>query len=196
MNAAPASLAELSELLYRSPDFDAVLSALDQGRSATVDGAWASSSALVAAAVARRSPRPVLVVIAHPRDLDAWAADLHGFSGIEPAILPAWDNTPGTGPIDDVAGQRLRLLRRLESDDPPPLILATFPALIQPVPDRASLSQGRRIVKVGDTLDLDEFARWLVERGYQPAEAVELPGEFSRRGGIFDVYSPDADAPA
>src|SRR5262249_47774762 len=31
--------------------------------------------------------------------------------------------------------------------------------------------------------------------GYQHAEAVELPGEFSRRGGILDVYPPDADAP-
>src|SRR5262249_6905629 len=26
-------------------------------------------------------------------------------------------------------------------------------------------------------------------------EAVELPGEFSRRGGILDVFSPDAEAP-
>jgi transcription-repair coupling factor (superfamily II helicase) len=26
-------------------------------------------------------------------------------------------------------------------------------------------------------------------------EAVEIPGEFSRRGGILDVYSPDAEAP-
>src|SRR5207245_1660741 len=39
------------------------------------------------------------------------------------------------------------------------------------------------------------LSRWLVERGYKRGDAVELPGEFSRRGGIFDVYSPDADSP-
>jgi len=26
-------------------------------------------------------------------------------------------------------------------------------------------------------------------------EAVEIPGEFSIRGGILDVFSPDAEAP-
>ena len=44
-------------------------------------------------------------------------------------------------------------------------------------------------------IDLEELARWLVDAGYRAADVVELPGEFSRRGGIFDVYSPDADAP-
>ena len=39
------------------------------------------------------------------------------------------------------------------------------------------------------------MATWLVDHGYRHAEAVELPGEFSRRGGILDVYSPDAEAP-
>src|SRR5262245_35615250 len=106
--AAPASLADLPELLTRADGFDAVLTALDNNRSATVDGAWGSSSALVAAALARQTDKPVLVVIAHPIDLDAWAADLQSFSGLEPAILPAWDSAPGTGPLDDVAGQRLR----------------------------------------------------------------------------------------
>ena len=36
---------------------------------------------------------------------------------------------------------------------------------------------------------------WLIEHGYQRMEAVEIPGEFSRRGGILDVFSPDAEAP-
>src|SRR5260370_11673560 len=36
---------------------------------------------------------------------------------------------------------------------------------------------------------------WLVDHHFQRTEIVSLPGEFSRRGGILDVYSPDADAP-
>src|SRR4051794_26797559 len=94
MTHAPASLAELADLLSHAPGFDAVCAALDAGDSATVDGAWASSSALAVSAVVRRSSAPVLVVIAHPGDLDAWAADLLSFSQISPAVLPAWDNVP------------------------------------------------------------------------------------------------------
>jgi len=35
----------------------------------------------------------------------------------------------------------------------------------------------------------------VVQHGYRSAEVVELPGELCRRGGILDVYSPDAEAP-
>src|SRR5262249_12272015 len=41
----------------------------------------------------------------------------------------------------------------------------------------------------------DALAAWLLDHSFRRTDAVELPGEFSRRGGIFDVYSPDADAP-
>jgi transcription-repair coupling factor (superfamily II helicase) len=193
--AAPDSLADLALLLKRTEGFPELLSALEQGRSATVDGAWGSSSALVAAAVALESPQPVLVVIAHPRDLDGWAGDLAGFSGLRPAILPAWDNAPGTGPLDEIAGQRLRLLKQLQGAEPPRLVLATFQALIQPVPDRDALLANNRVLRVSEQVDLEELAGWLVRHGYRPAEAVELPGEFGRRGGILDVFPPDAEAP-
>ncbi|HMO34938.1 MAG TPA: transcription-repair coupling factor, partial [Gemmatales bacterium] len=36
---------------------------------------------------------------------------------------------------------------------------------------------------------------WLVEGGYTRTEVVELPGEFSKRGGILDIYPADADYP-
>ena len=44
-------------------------------------------------------------------------------------------------------------------------------------------------------LDEQELARWLVERGGHATTAVELPGEFSLRGGILDIFAPDADDP-
>src|SRR5262249_30482371 len=67
--------------------------------------------------------------------------------------------------------------------------------LIQPVPDRAQLAERRRRLQVGDTVDPDELAAWLIDHGFRRTDAVELPGEFSRRGGILDVYSADAEAP-
>src|SRR5207302_3524518 len=36
---------------------------------------------------------------------------------------------------------------------------------------------------------------WLVDHGFRRTEAVELPGEFSRRGGILDIFSADSDTP-
>ena len=189
------SLADLAPLLPKAEGFDTVLAALAQSKSATIDGAWGSSAALAAAALAAQAPRTVLVVIAHPRDVDAWLGDLESFSGQRPLLCPAWDNQPRRGVVDEIAGQRLRILKQLQSDEPPRLILSTFQALTQPVPDRKQFLSARRVVKQGETCEMEALATWLVEHGYQPAEAVETPGEFSRRGGILDLYSPDAEAP-
>ncbi len=178
-----------------------MLSALRQGRSATVDGAWGSSAALATASLTPHAPRTLLVVIAHPRDIDGWTGDLASFTGLSPLVFPAWDDfrasgdMRGAGAIDEVAGQRLRLLKQLEGPNPPRLVLTTLQALLQPVPDRAQLAATRRRLRPGQTIDLEELASWLVEHGYRYTEAVELPGEFSRRGGILDVFSPDAEAP-
>jgi transcription-repair coupling factor (superfamily II helicase) len=198
----PERLQDVPELLARMGGFPTVLSALRQRRGAVVDGAWASSAALATAVLARSAgdgsaPRTLLVVLAHPRDLDGWSGDLAGFAGTEPVLFPAWDDfrSDDSLRVDEIAGQRLRLLKQLESRNPPRLVLTTLQALIQPVPDRAQLAATRRRLQTAQSADMEELASWLIERGYRHTEVVELPGEFSRRGGILDVFSPDAEAP-
>ncbi len=187
---------DLIRLLEETEGFGALAGALESGRSGSIDGAWGSAGALAAAALGLRAPSTLLLVIAYPRDLDGWADDLATFTGQRPAIFPAWDSLPSDEELlDEVAGQRLRLLRQLQSPNPPRFILTTMQALMQPVPDREQLVQSRRVIKTGEQLEMEDLVGWLVERGYKHTEAVELPGEFSRRGGILDVYSPDADAP-
>src|SRR5260370_3589997 len=196
--ASPAfeQLTDLTRAVQTVEGFPAILDALRQGPSATVDGAWGSSAGLATAALALHAPRTVLVVIPHPRDVDGWQGDLQSFSGLRPSVFPAWDNQPTSADgFDEVAGQRLRLLRQLDSGEAPRVALATFQALIQPVPGRGAFVKNRRGLRAGSTYDLEDLAAWLVEHGYRHTDAVELPGEFSRRGGILDVFSPDAETP-
>ncbi|MCI0463920.1 MAG: transcription-repair coupling factor [Gemmataceae bacterium] len=197
---APAQRAtglhDLTRILQTAEGFHAVVAALKNGHGATVDGAWSSSAALMTAALGLHAPHTLLVVIAHPRDLDGWVQDLASFAGLRPVVFPAWDNLPTDATVaDEVAGQRLRLLKQLEAAQPPRLVVATIQALLQPVPDRAQLAQRRRCLRVGDGVAPEELAAWLVEHGFQRTDAVELPGEFSRRGGILDLFSTDAEAP-
>jgi transcription-repair coupling factor (superfamily II helicase) len=190
------NLKELTRIIQTAEGFHSVVAALKNGRGATIDGAWGSSAALVAAALGLHAPSTLLIVVAHPRDLDGWIEDLASFAGIRPVVFPAWDSLPSEATVvDEVAGERLRVLKQLEAGQPPRYVLATMQALIQPVPDRDQLAQNRRSLHVADAMEPDELAGWLLEHGFRRTEAVELPGEFSRRGGIFDVFSPDAEAP-
>src|SRR5262249_10943652 len=95
MRASPPTfdtLKDLTRIVQTAEGFHAVVAALKNGHSATIDGAWGSSGALVAAGLGLHTPRTLLVVIAHPRDVDGWVEDLTSFAGVRPVVFPAWEN--------------------------------------------------------------------------------------------------------
>jgi transcription-repair coupling factor (superfamily II helicase) len=205
-----AGFADLTRLIQRAEGFHPLVAALKNGHGATVDGAWGSSASLSAAALGLQAPRTLLVAVAHPRDVDAWADDIETFTGQRPTVFPAWEAMPEAGDaklqtsdskfdvtagVDEIAGQRLRVLKSLAGSNSSRFLLTTIQALLQPVPDRAQLAARRRILRKGESVNLEELTAWLVEHHFHRTEIVSLPGEFSRRGGILDIFSPDADAP-
>ncbi|MGB6745333.1 MAG: transcription-repair coupling factor, partial [Terracidiphilus sp.] len=46
-----------------------------------------------------------------------------------------------------------------------------------------------------EEVDLEVLTAHLAGVGYTHMDLVEMPGQFTRRGGILDVYSPEADRP-
>src|SRR4051812_20271411 len=113
----PDSLKELAGAVQQTQGFAELLVALRQGRAGTVDGAWNSAAALTAAALAQHAPKTLVVVLAHPRDVDPWVEDLWSFTGIRAHHFPAWDAWPIPESVsDEVAGQRLRILKQLDGD--------------------------------------------------------------------------------
>ena len=52
-----------------------------------------------------------------------------------------------------------------------------------------------RTVAVGDAVPVEKLTAWLLDRGMSRAEVVEVPGEFSVRGGILDVFPTDSTDP-
>ena len=52
-----------------------------------------------------------------------------------------------------------------------------------------------RTVRRAETIDIDALIQHLNTVGYAAADVVEMPGQYALRGGILDVYSPEADRP-
>ncbi|MDX1520192.1 MAG: transcription-repair coupling factor, partial [Anaerolineae bacterium] len=75
----------------------------------------------------------------------------------------------------------------------PPLIVTSARALMHktlPLSEFTTLA-----FKIGQRINLNEVVGQWVELGYQPEEVVEVPGSFSRRGGILDIFPPSSNHP-
>lgn len=76
-----------------------------------------------------------------------------------------------------------------------PVMIAPIRAVMtRTVPRRDFLKQTLRI-KLGDSQDLHGISTHLVGIGYEYSNIVVQPGQFSRRGGILDVWSPADNLP-
>ncbi len=190
------SLNELASGLLNAEGFADVLASLKRGESASIDGAWGSSCALSATGVAASAPGSVLVVVPRIRDVERFSHDLMGFlPERETIVFPAWESLPNEHNVADVVfGNRLRVLRQLD-EDTPRLIVASLPALMQPVPDQEQISASTRVFSNGDEFDLEELIEWFVARGFDRVPAVELPGEIRVHGGIVDIFPPAESNP-
>ncbi len=185
-------LMELPEGLERQEGVAEVLASLGAGHAATIDGAWGSGCALVAAMLARYAPATLVVVVPRIDQIDEMVDDLRLFSPLVAEILPAWETLPREQALqDEVCGDRIRLLKVLGGAQPPKLLVTSIQSLLQPVPERASLARQTRTLQAGDEVELRAVAQWLAENQFHNTPAVELPGEFSVRGGILDVFAPD-----
>src|SRR5690606_38542187 len=96
---------------------------------------------------------------------------------------------------DENFGQRQRLVKRLASGSAPRIVVTSIQSLLQPLPSTEQLAAATQRIAVGERLDLDAFTHWLAKNGCQGTTAVELAGEFSLRGGILDLFPPDATDP-
>jgi transcription-repair coupling factor (superfamily II helicase) len=190
------TLSELTPKLAGQTGFVEVVAALNRGLMTSVDGAWGSSAGLTIAALAAAAPATVLVVLPREKDLDPFALDVASFSGITPDVFPAWETLPQElRTSDPILGSRLRVLKGLESGSPPKVVVTTIQALMQPVPARATRQESTRVWKLGNVLNTEDLAAWLVVRGFERVPSLEMPGEFSIHGGIVDLFSPDAADP-
>ena len=98
------------------------------------------------------------------------------------AALASYDNTAAESPIPLVVTS---LASALRFTLPPELAAGLHPS----IQDAHELTRGQRIASIDALL-----AAW-VDLGYQREPQVEVPGTFSLRGGILDVFPTNAGLP-
>lgn len=119
-----------------------------------------------------------------------------GLSAEPLALFPEWETLPyePTPPHVDLIARRMRTLHRLV-EQAPTLLVTSVPAAVQRLMPLSIFLQARFCLHPGDTMEREELASRLLRLGYRRVSVVEIPGEFSIRGGIVDIYSTAYDDP-
>jgi len=197
-------VAELLSRVARHAAVEAAFEALRRGEGqARLAGLTDSAKALVAAAAAVEWKRPVVLLVDSNPRAEVLAEPLRFFfcvlSGKLPtavSILPAHDVLPwqGLSPHPEILETRAVSLWRAVTGQASILIvpLASSMLRLREADFYAALAI---TLARGASIPLDDVARHLTEVGYERHETVEMPGQFAVRGGIVDVFSPEAARP-
>src|ERR1700728_1789252 len=168
-----------------------------------VSGLTATARALYLPLFARAAQSPVVVVVADNKAADTLQLTLRAACELTGAIdpervlrMPAHDVLPfeNMSPHPDVQEQRASVLWKIATGAASIVIVPVEAASMRVFPSDYYAQLGR-VLRREEEIDMDELTTHLASVGYSPMDIVEMPGQFTRRGGIFDVYSPEADRP-
>jgi transcription-repair coupling factor (superfamily II helicase) len=195
---------ELLADLEHSPSFEQARRhlALARGRR-RVSGLTSTARALYLPLFAKAAQVPVVVVVADNKAADTLQIALRAGCELTGAIppervlkLPAHDVLPfeNLSPHPDVQEQRAATLWKMATHAASIVIAPVEAAAMKlfPAPFYGGLAQ---VLRRGEEVDVETLLAHLTSIGYTQMDIVEMPGQFTRRGGILDIYSPEADRP-
>ncbi len=137
---------------------------------------------------------PLLVVCSSSRRASEIIDELDTYLGIGSAVeFDPWETLPHEklSPKSDTVAKRVKMLSNLSAHK---IIITSVRALIQPINqaitqiELPTLSKNKKISMQALIENLELF-------GYNRTDLVERRGDYAVRGGILDLFLPDADHP-
>ena len=198
-------LRELLSGLAKHPSFEAALAANRGGPGKTIrlTGLNSTAKALYTVLLAQRTAAPVVAVVNSNIEADRFAETAGAFFELlevsapcEPFALHSQDVTPyeGLSPHPEIAEKRAVGLWRM-ADGEASVVVTTMAAVLQKVAAPELYRNLGWKLEVGDEFFLEDLEDSLVRAGYSRQDPVDMVGQFSVRGGIVDVYSPEDPYP-
>ena len=194
---------ERLEALVRQPALDGVLSRLRGGQKAVgCAGLTELAKAIVVAHITHELRRPAFLLVESNKKAEAIAETLRFWFTIFPgasggaAVLPAFDTFPweSRSPHADILERRAATLYRLAVGEVS-VVIAPVAAALWRYREPSEYAELTRVLEKDADVPLQDFLSHLGATGYARTEMVELPGQFAVRGGIVDIFSPEAPRP-
>ena len=174
-----------------------VLRALDAGQSPVlVSGIGAAARAHLAAALRKRLDAPLVVLCPEDSAAETFARDLEALLEEPVLLLQGRDFTFYSADSASRGGEQRRLaaLDALAGGRAP-VTVCTAAALLQRSIPRQALLDAAFDLTDGQTIAMEDVEAALLACGYVHRLEVDAPGQYSRRGGILDIFSPALPVP-
>jgi len=186
------------------PGFTRAASQLKEGTGRIrVSGLIPTAKALLLVLLRRAAERPLIVVVNDNRAVEEFVPVVRGFCELTSAsdpesvvALPARDVLPfqNLSPHPELQEERATALWKIAT--------GKASIVVTPIAATAILQRSAeyytdlaRTLRRGESFDLENLLAHLNTVGYASADVVEMPGQYALRGGILDVYSPEAERP-
>jgi transcription-repair coupling factor (superfamily II helicase) len=170
-----------------------------KGRIVQLEGVSVAAKGFFLTQLLRDLDRPLLIVTYNVEQAERMVDDFTAFGVPEESIaylVSTAETLLFTEGAPDYAliGKRLNALARIHEGKAKVIIGAAGAFLQRMAPIESVVS---RVVtaKSGETLEVEDLQRRLAALGYERVESVELPGHWTRRGGIIDVFPTDGAQP-
>ena len=195
---------ELFADVEKLPAFARVASHLKEGTGRiSVSGLTPTAKALLLVLFHRSANRPMILVVNDNRAVEDFVPLLRGFAELTGACdpedvvsLPARDVLPfqNLSPHPELQEERATALWKIATGKAA-IVVSPVAATTIRVRSADYYADLARTVRRGESFDLDNLLGHLNTVGYIAADVVEMPGQYALRGGILDVYSPEAERP-
>lgn len=166
---------------------------------AVVYGLYEGQRMLVTAALAQQQAGNLLVICdTQKRAKELWEDLVQLLPDYEALYFPALEMIPYEviAQSGELEQKRLEVLSHLLLEqDRRFAVVTTIEGLSKKLLPVGDFRQGLMQLAVGQQLEQNQLKAHLVEFGYEHTEQVERPGQFSVRGGIFDIYSANYKNP-
>ncbi len=150
---------------------------------------------------------PVVLLTGRVDTVSAWQQALEmwlpeGYDALrfpEPTPLPydrgPWSQRARLGRVQVLSQLLAGQQPQFPQLEKPPFIISSARAFLQKTLPQRRFVTSTRALRVGQILDLEKsLANW-ADIGYEESSVVEAAGQFSRRGGIVDIFPVDAPYP-
>jgi len=169
---------------------------LARGGEVVVGRAGEGAAGFLLAGLVETARRPILAVTATLDEAERLRRDIATFCDAAVHVFPPWESLfeADSEPDPDIFRERSECAEGLRSGAVR-VAVAPVQAILQPTA-RANATEDRRILlRTGDRFPPENLARALVDAGYRRFPQVARPGDFSIRGGIFDIYPREGAHP-